>query len=188
MGHSMVWRMLLVAPALAVLAAVWLGGPGARAQVQPTVDLELSMENRFTTPGAGSESVFVISVRNHSDATVRDIKVRFFGVKDLTLGRSVKLSEYFGHVADTNDGILDIDALEWTIPQLKGRSTATTKLQIDVFNVPDVLDPSATGNSLVRLQSAIVDSTPREPRTASATTRRVSTSCGISTSLKATIT
>ena len=151
-------------PLIAVPLAVLLAASVAGAQEQPPVDLELSMANRFTdpTPDGGSESVFVVSVRNHSDVTVRDITVRLFGVEDLTLRRSVELSEYFAHVVDVNDGFLDLDALEWTIPYLKGGSTATTKLQINVFNVPDSLDPRYSGDSLVRLQAAIMESTPGE--------------------------
>ena len=157
-------KILLIALPLAVLGAVLLAASDAGAYEQPEVDLELSMDNRFTdpSPDGGSEAVFVVSVQNHSDVTVRDVTVRLFGVEDLTLRRSVELREYFAHVVDTNDGFLDIDALEWTIPQLRGGSTATTKLDLDVFNVPDALDPSYSGDSLVRLQGAIVESTPGE--------------------------
>ena len=146
-------KILFVAPALAVLGAVLLGTLGAGGQERRLVDLELSMTNRIA--GESGEGVFVVSVRNNSDVTVRDIKVRL-EVEDLTLGRSVDLTEAYTFFGDTNDGILDTDTLEWTIPQLRSASTAATKLELDIFNA------SATGQSLVRLQGSIVESTPRE--------------------------
>ena len=163
-------KILLIATALAVLAAFLLGAPGAGAQEQPPVDLELSMDNvsSFTTPAQGGypatdhhETVFVVSVRNNSDVTVRDIKVRM-EVDDLTLGRSIKLDESFDHVLDTNDGFLDTGTLEWDIPLLRSGRTVKTKLELDVFNLDDLEDLRHTGNSLVRLQAAIAESVPRE--------------------------
>ncbi len=163
-------KILLIATTLAVLGAVLIGTAVAGAQEQPPVDLELSMANvsSFTTPAQGGfpatdhhETVFVVSVRNNSDVTVRDIKVRM-EVDDLTLGRSIKLDESFDHATDVNDGFLDTGTLEWDIPLLRSGITVTTKLELDVFNIDDLEDPRHTGNSLVRLQAAIAESLPRE--------------------------
>ena len=149
-------KLLLIAPALAVLGAVLLGVPEAGAQERQVVDLELSITNR--DPESERAGVFVATVRNNSDVTVRDIKVQF-EVEDIALGKSIFLEEHTITNRE-NDGTVDYDTLEWTISGLRPGVRALTRLSMDNSKTNDGL--SATEFSLVRFQGAIVESTPRE--------------------------
>ena len=154
-------RFLLVAPALALLGVFLLGSllqpPTARAQEQRPVNLELSMANRHE--GAASQGTFVVSVRNNSDIAVRNIKVQL-EVEDIALGASIFLQQATGGHLPDSDGLVDYDTLEWTIPRLGARTSATTLLLIDFG--PTSRGLSATEDSVVRLRGSIVESTPRE--------------------------
>ena len=118
-------KLLLIAPALALLGAFLLGTPVAGAQERQLVDLELSIatrdiESQVTNP-------LTVRVLNKSDVTVYNIKVQF-EVEDIALGRSIFLDEW---TDETNVGTVDYDTLEWTIPSLSAGSRATTRFDTD---------------------------------------------------------
>ena len=153
-------KFLVIAPALALLGAFLLGVPPAGAQEQRLVDLELSISDRHQALFSGAN--FLVSVRNRSDVTVRDIRVQL-EVEDVALGRSIFLQEVTSPDTPDNDGTVNYDTLEWTIPTLRGARTATTKLGVD----PVRTDPGVglTESLLVRLQGRIVESVPSEAPT-----------------------
>ena len=151
-------KLLLIAPVLAVLGAVLLGASVAGAQERQAVDLELSITNRDDEALLGA--FFRATVRNNSDVTVRGIRVQF-KVEDISPNRvSIFLRE--GILTNrTNDGTVDYDTLEWTVPALRPGSSALTRLDLN-FSKTDLTGTSQTNRALVRFQGEIVESTPRE--------------------------
>ena len=151
-------KFVLIAPALALLGGFLLGVPGAGAQEREPVDLELSMTNRY--PGNLLDGTFEVSVKNNSPVTVRNIRVQF-EVDDLTEGRTIYLLENKPASVSIyrNDGFVDIDTLEWVIPEIRGGLSATTRLNTDqVKNAQTTPDQPL----LLRLRGSIVESSPPE--------------------------
>ncbi len=146
-------KFLLIAPALALLGAFLLGDAPAGAQGRP-VDLELSITNRHEQ--SRDDGLFVVSVLNRSDVAFRDIRVQL-EAEDIALGRTIFLGEFTTTDFPANDGVVNYDTLEWTIPALSVGARATTHLRIS-----DRRTLSTTEDSVVRLQGRIVKSTPRE--------------------------
>ena len=151
-------KNLLIAPALALLCALLLGVPGAGAQERESVDLELSMTNRYG--GGLLDGTFEVSVKNNSPVTVRNIRVQL-EVDDLTEGRTIYLVESKPRSTSfyRNDGFVDVDTLEWVIPEIRGGLSATTRLNTDqVRNAQTTPDQPL----LLRLRGGIVESSPPE--------------------------
>lgn len=149
---------LRLAPVLALLGAFLLGVPGTGAQEREPVDLELSMTNREV--GLSRDGLFLVSVRNNSDVTVRDIRVQL-EIDDLTTNRpTIFLEEHDpGTIRpEENQGTVDYDRLVWTIPNLPGGQTATTRLTTDNARNEYTTYPGP----ILRMQGEIVGSSPRE--------------------------
>ena len=151
-------KLASFAPALALLGAFLLGVPGAGAQEREPMDLELSMTNRY--PGNLLDGTFEVSVKNNSPVTVRNIRVQF-EVDELTEGRTIYLEEHEPSSSSTyrNDGLVNVDTLEWVIPELRGGLSATTRLNTDQSK-----NTQTTGDQqlLLRLRGSIVESSPPE--------------------------
>ena len=151
-------RLVFIAPTLALLGGFLLGAPNAAAQEREPVDLELSMTNRYR--GNLLDGVFVVSVKNNSPVTVRNIRVQF-EVDDLTEGRTIYLidSKPPSVTMYRNDGSLNVDTLEWVIPELRSGLSAHTRLNTDqAKNAQTTPDQPL----LLRLRGGIVDSSPPE--------------------------
>ena len=149
---SFKWFLRLV-PALALL-----GVPGAGAQERESVDLELSVTNRY--PPLPRSGIFVVSVRNNSAVTVRNIRVQL-EVEDLTDGRTIflRLADPGSLRIEQVKGTVDYDELVWTIPHLRSGESAITLLSTDEARNADTLPEQRL---LLRFQASIVESSPRE--------------------------
>ena len=154
--------LTLAALAVALLALLLAPAPAPTAQAQAQnlqpVDLELGMTNRSMLGLLGG--MFVVSVKNNSPVTVRNIRVQL-EVDDLTEDRTIFLLENKPSAVSTyrNDGFLNVNTLEWVIPEIRGGVSATTRLITD-----QVKNAQTTGDQrlLLRLRGSIVASSPPE--------------------------